>query len=192
MRKYLILLAVFLLMIWGLVSLVKTNKALKQDNERLQQNIEYYSSFGQENIVLQHTVQELEQSKDSLIQHINTIQKKLDLKPKETKEIIYTETVIHDTIVQNIPATYNFSAIVRPNDLTTIEVTRIDTTLAVIPTIYNSQTIFIQTEKRYKYKNFFSRLIHFNFGKITTNRYYIDNSNDLIQVEDTRVIDVVK
>lgn len=192
MKKYIIGLAVIILLILSIIGFYKHYTTVKEENIRLKNNIEYYSSFGQENIVLQNTIEELKNSKDSLIQHINTIQKKLDLKPKETKEIVYTETVIHDTIVETIPATYNFSATVRPNDLTTIEVTRVDTTLTVIPTIYNSQTIFIQTEKRYKYKNFFSRLIHFNFGKITTNRYYIDNSNDLIQVEDTRVIDVVK
>lgn len=168
------------------------NQKLKADNERLQTNIEYYSSFGSENIVLQNTVQELEQSKDSLIQHINQIQKELKLKPKETRTIIYNDVVIHDTIVERIPETFNFDVTVRPNDQTSIQVTRQDTLLTVIPEIYNSQTIFIQTEKRYKYKNFFSRLFHFNFGKVTTNRYYIDNSNDLIQVENTRVIDVVQ
>lgn len=167
------------------------NQKLKEDNQRLQTNIEYYSSFGSENIVLQHTVKELKESKDSLVQHINDIQKKLDLKPKETRTVFYNETVIRDTIRDTVPMTFNFEVTMRPNDLTAITVSRQDSMLTVIPDIRNSQTLFIQTEKRYKYKNFFSRLIHFNFGKVTTSRYYIDNSNDLIKVEDTRVIDVV-
>lgn len=192
MKKYIIAIIVFIVMATTIGILQNKNQKLKADNERLQTNIEYYSSFGSENIVLQNTVQELEQSKDSLIQHINQIQKELKLKPKETRTIIYNDVVIHDTIVERIPETFNFDVTVRPNDQTSIQVTRQDTLLTVIPEIYNSQTIFIQTEKRYKYKNFFSRLFHFNFGKVTTNRYYIDNSNDLIQVENTRVIDVVQ
>lgn len=191
MKKYIIISIIFIAMACTIGVLRNKNQKLKEDNQRLQTNIEYYSSFGSENIVLQHTVKELKESKDSLVQHINDIQKKLDLKPKETRTVFYNETVIRDTIRDTVPMTFNFEVTMRPNDLTAITVSRQDSMLTVIPDIRNSQTLFIQTEKRYKYKNFFSRLIHFNFGKVTTNRYYIDNSNDLIKVEDTRVIDVV-
>lgn len=192
MKKYLVLIGVFLILFGVISSLFETNRKLRKDNARLQNNIEYYSSFGSENIVLQNTIKELEQSKDSLIQNINTIQKELKLKPKETRTIIYTETVVRDTVKDTVPMTFNFEVTLKPNDLTAITVSRYDSLLTVIPEIRNSQTIFIQTEKRYKYKNFFSRLFHFNFGKVTTNRYYIDNSNELIQIEDTRIIDVVQ
>lgn len=191
MRKYIIIGLICAALLGLCIKGIKNYKALQVENKRLQTNIEYYSSFGSENIVLQHTVKELKESKDSLVQHINAIQKKLDLKPKETRTVFYNETVIRDTIRDTVPMTFNFEVTMRPNDLTAITVSRQDSMLTVIPDIRNSQTLFIQTEKRYKYKNFFSRLIHFNFGKVTTNRYYIDNSNDLIKVEDTRVIDVV-
>lgn len=172
--------------------LVHSNQKLKLENTRLQNNIEYYSALGTENIVLRNTIDELEQSKDSLVQRIMEVQKKLALKPKEIKEIVYVETVVRDTIVQTIPETYNFSVVVEPNELTSISIDRQDTTLTVIPDIRNHQTLFIQAEKRWKYKGFFRRLIHFNWKKITTNKYYINNSNDLIHIEETRIIDVVE
>lgn len=192
MKKYLILLLICISTMITMSLLVHSNQRLKLENTRLQNNIEYYSALGTENIVLRNTIDELEQSKDSLVQRIMEVQKKLALKPKEIKEIVYVETVVRDTIVQTIPETYNFSVVVEPNELTSIAIDRQDTTLTVVPDIRNHQTLFIQAEKRWKYKGFFRRLIHFNWKKITTNKYYIDNSNDLIHIEETRIIDVVE
>lgn len=168
----------------------KYNKAIAE-NERLQNNIEYYSTFGKENIVLQSTVKELKESKDSLIQEIDSIQGLLKLKPKETKTVVYTETVINDTIRDTISTSRDFHALIQPNNLTSFEVIRKDTTLTLIPDIRNSQTVFIQTESRYKYKGFFNRLIRFNFSKIKQDKYYIHNTNNLIKVEETRVVNIV-
>lgn len=192
MKKYLILLLICISSMITMSLLVHSNQKLKLENTRLQNNIEYYSALGTENIVLRNTIDELEQSKDSLVQRIMEVQKKLALKPKEIKEIVYVETVVRDTIVQTIPETYNFSVVIEPNELTSIAIDRQDTTLTVVPDIRNHQTLFIQAEKRWKYKGFFRRLIHFNWKKITTNKYYIDNSNDLIHIEETRIIDVVE
>ena len=191
-KSYLVCLCLLLMSILFSSVMLHKNKALQLENTRLQNNIEYYSALGTENIVLRNTIDELEQSKDSLVQRIMEVQRKLALKPKEIKEIVYVETVVRDTIVQTIPETYNFSVVIEPNELTSIAIDRQDTTLTVVPDIRNHQTLFIQAEKRWKYKGFFRRLIHFNWKKITTNKYYIDNSNDLIHIEETRIIDVVE
>lgn len=171
--------------------LYKKVQILESDNLRLQDNIEYYSSFGQKNIVLQNTIDELKTSNDSLVRKINMIQKDSGIKYKDLNTIVYVETLLTDTLRDTIISDRDFHTIITPNELTSIEVIREDTLLQVIPTIKNSQSLFIYTEKHYKYKSFFSRLIHLNFKKKATNVYTIHNENSLIDVTDTRVIQVI-
>jgi hypothetical protein len=48
------------------------------------------------------------------------------------------------------------------------------------------------TTKQYrnKYKNWFKRLVHFDWKKDKVNTYQIANSNDLVKVTDTRVVEI--
>lgn len=164
------------------------------ENKRLKNNIEFYENRANRhydsNVVLQHTVAELKNSKDSLIQKINSLQKELKLKPKNVKTIVYTETVLRDTLRDTISVDVNFRKVLKPNDQTAIEVIRQDSSLTVIPNIQNNQTLFIHNTYQYKYKHWFSRLIHFNFSKTQTTKYTIKNSNDLIKINDSRVINM--
>lgn len=164
------------------------------ENKRLKNNIEFYENRANRhynsNVVLQHTVAELKNSKDSLIQKINSLQKELKLKPKNVKTIVYTETVLRDTLRDTISVDVNFRKVLKPNEQTAIEVIRQDSSLTVIPNIQNNQTLFIHNTYQYKYKNWFSRLIHFNFSKTQTTKYTINNSNNLIKINDSRVINM--
>ena len=164
------------------------------ENKRLKNNIEFYENRANKhynsNVVLQHTVAELKNSKDSLIQKINSLQKELKLKPKNIKTIVYTETVLRDTLRDTISVDVNFRKVLKPNEQTAIEVIRQDSSLTVIPNIQNNQTLFIHNTYQYKYKHWFSRLIHFNFSKTQTTKYTIKNSNDLIKINDSRVINM--
>lgn len=164
------------------------------ENKRLKNNIEFYENRANRhydsNVVLQHTVAELKNSKDSLIQKINSLQKELKLKPKNIKTIVYTETVLRDTLRDTISVDVNFRKVLKPNEQTAIEVIRQDSSLTVIPNIQNNQTLFIHNTYQYKYKHWFSRLIHFNFSKTQTTKYTIKNSNDLIKINDSRVINM--
>ena len=192
-----ILLFGLVLIIFGLtISVLHTKyKNAKSESERLRTNLEFYqnkyNSSDSTNIVLQHTVAELECSKDSLIRKIDSIRGELKLKPKEVQTVVYTETVLRDTIRDTIPVTHNFSVTLHPNSQTSIEVIRADSLLTVVPDIRNEQTVFVYTEEKYKYKCWFSRLIHFNFKKIKKDKYVIKNSNDLIKTGESRVINVV-
>lgn len=192
-----ILLSGLVLIILGLATSVLHTKYKNAvaESDRLRTNLEYYqgkySSTDSANIVLKHTVAELECSKDSLVRKIDSLRHELKLKPKEVQTVVYTETVIRDTIRDTIPVTHNFSVTLHPNSQTSIEVTRADSLLTVVPDIRNEQTVFVYTEEKYKYKCWFSRLIHFNFKKIRTDKYVIENSNDLIKTGESRVINVV-
>lgn len=184
------------LLILGLATSVLYTKYKNAVNEsdRLRTNLEFYQSkCGQSdstNIVLRHTVAELSSSRDSLIQRADSLRKELKLKPKSIQTIVCTETVLRDTIRDTIPVTLNFTATVKPNSQTSIKVIRKDSSLTVIPDIRNEQTVFVYTEEKYKYKCWFSRLIHFNFKKVRTDKYVIKNSNDLIKTGESRVVNV--
>lgn len=184
------------LLILGLATSVLYTKYKNAVNEsdRLRTNLEFYQhKCGQSdstNIVLRHTVAELSSSRDSLIQRVDSLRKELKLKPKSIQTIVYTETVLRDTIRDTIPVTLNFTATVKPNSQTSIEVIRQDSSLTVIPDIRNEQTVFVYTEEKYKYKCWFSRLIHFDFKKVRTDKYVIKNSNDLIKTGESRVVNV--
>lgn len=185
-----------ILLILGLATtaLYTKYKNAVNESDRLRTNLEYYQSRYSQgdstNIVLRHTAAELSSSRDSLIRKVDSLRKELKLKPKDVQTIVYSEVFLRDTIRDTIPTTPNFVTTVEPNNQTSIKVIREDSLLTVIPDIRNEQTVFIYTEERYKYKCWFSRLIHFNFKKFRTSKYIIENSNDLIKTGESRVVNV--
>ena len=145
------------------------------------------------NNILELTIQEYKNSNDSLIKVINDQQEKLKIKDNQLRQVTSTETIIRDTIVEKIPINdTDFTIELKPNQLTTITVSRKDSIFTHTMEILNRQDLFIYTKKVYRnqYKNFFQRLIHFDFKKDKINKYQIVNSNDLINVTDTRVINI--
>lgn len=193
--KQIIVSGLILLILGSVTTVLYTKyKNAVNENDRLRTNLEYYQSRYSQgdstNIVLRHTAAELSSSRDSLIQKVGSLRKELGLKPKSVQTIVYTETVLRDTIRDTIPVTLNFTTTVKPNSQTSIEVIRQNSSLTVIPDIRNEQTVFVYTEEKYKYKCWFSRLIHFNFKKFRTDKYIIENSNDLIKTGESRVVNV--
>lgn len=161
------------------------------NNSKAWENIA--NSNNENNNTLKLTIQEYKNSNDSLIRIINDQQEKLNIKDNQLYQITSTETVIRDTIVEKIPINdTDFTIELKPNQLTTITVSRKDSILTHTMEILNRQDLFIYTKKVYRnqYKNFFQRLIHFDFKKDRINKYQIVNSNDLIKVIDTRVINI--
>ena len=143
--------------------------------------------------VLQLTVEEFKQSNDSLIKVANEQQKELKIKDKQLRQVSSVETAIRDTTVKIVPIeNKDFAIELKPNQLTTINVTRKDSVLTHTMEILNHQDLFVYEEKvwRNQYKNFFQRLIHFDFKKDKISKYQIVNSNNLIKVLDTRIINI--
>ena len=175
------------------------NKVNSLDNELANalSNSKAWENIANSNIdnnnILELTIQEYKNSNDSLIKVINDQQEKLKIKDNQLYQIASTETVIRDTIVEKIPINdTDFTIELKPNQLTTITVSRKDSIFTHTMEILNRQDLFIYTKKVYRnqYKNFFQRLIHFDFKKDKINKYQIVNSNDLIKVIDTRVINI--
>lgn len=143
--------------------------------------------------VLQLTLDDFKHTNDSLIKLSRDQQKKLKIKDNQLRQVTSTETIIRDTITEVIPSkNKDFSVELKPNQLTTIKVARKDSILSHTMEILNHQDLFVYEQKTYRrqYKNWFIRLLHFDFKKDKISKYQIINSNDLIQIIDTRIINI--
>ena len=161
----------------------------------VQNNYEYYmtksSDTEDQNRVLQLTIDDYKETKDSLINEIKTTQKKLKVKEQELKDIqLQKQEIKHDTTL--IIKSNDFNLEIKPNPLTSIIINKKDSLLTHKLSIKNSQTLFVTNKRVYKnkYKNLFVRLINFDFKKKNEIRYQIHNSNDLIQITDSRMIEL--
>lgn len=192
-----LIIIVFSLLFINNIRLQNKVNSLDKELARSMNNASTWENIANSNIdnnnTLELTIQEYKNSNDSLIKVINDQQEKLKIKDNQLYQIASTETVIRDTIVEKIPINNtDFTIELKPNQLTTITVSRKDSIFTHTMEILNRQDLFIYTKKVYRnqYKNFFQRLIHFDFKKDKVNRYQIINSNDLIKVIDTRVINI--
>lgn len=163
--------------------------------DKVSSNYEYYmnkcSNVEEQNKVLQLNIEEYKETKDSLIQEIKTTQKKLKIKDKELQQTqTQKQEIKHDTTI--IVKSNDFKLEIKPNSLTSIIINKKDSILTHTLDIKNQQTLFITNKRVYKnkYKNWFTRLLHFDWKKKNDIRYQIHNSNDLIQITDSRMIEV--
>lgn len=198
-KKYYKIIAVIVITILTAILFYQHDQLQKKNLEidRVTNNYEFYmkqtAESIQQNQVLQLTLNEYKETKDSLIQKIKATQKKLKIKEKELSQVqIQEQEIVHDTTV--VVKSNDFEVEIKPNSLTSIIISRKDTLLKHHLDIRNSQTVFVGQKKIYKrqYKNWFQRLLHFDFKKKTIYKYQIDNSNKLIKIENTRMVELSK
>ena len=184
------------LIYFGISNYTLRSKVNKLDNELgiSKSNIEYYqnalTNSKEENRVLQLDINDFKSSNDSLINELNKTKDQLKIKDSELKSVSRISTILTDTITDTITVDRDFYVELKSNELTTIKINRKEGQITCTPEIYNHQDLFIIEEKVYrnKYKNWFQRLIHFDFKKDKVENYKIINSNNCIRVLDTRVI----
>ena len=174
------------------------HKKMKATEDRLNKvysNYEFYmnaaASKEEQNKVLQFTIDDYKETNDSLINEIKITQKKLKIKEKELKQAqTQKQEIKHDTTI--IVKSNDFKMEIKPNSLTSITINKQDSILTHTLDIRNQQTLFITNKKVYKnkYKNWFIRLLNIDFKKKNDIRYQIHNSNDLIQITDSRMIEI--
>lgn len=183
----------------GLTCVWQGNKIKTQDARisQIYNNYKYYESqfnnTEKQNRVLQLTVNELKLSKDSLVQAVNKAKKELKVKDQNLKEAHVINTEMKDTTtVKIITKEVDFTKELKLNSLTTITVSRKDSILTTILDLKNQQILIVEEKKEYrnKYKNLWKRFWHFDWKRDRVQKYQIKNTNDLINVTDTRVIKV--
>lgn len=178
------------------------SKKIQVLDERLGQvknNYEYYQSLTSrlkdDNRTLQLKVIDLNSSNDSLLQTAKEVQKELKIKDKNLQQVQVINTEMKDSASVEIKTkSVDFSQKLKLNELTTITVNRKDSILTAILDLRNSQVLFVEEKKEYrnKYKNGFQRFLHFDWKKDRIRKYQIYNSNDLIKVTDTRIVEVTE
>lgn len=185
----------------GLTCVWQGNKIKTQDARisQIYNNYKYYESqfnnTEKQNRVLQLTVNELKLSKDSLVQAVNKAKKELKVKDQDLKEAHVINTEMKDTTtVKIITKEVDFTKELKLNSLTTITVSRKDSILTTILDLKNQQILIVEEKKEYrnKYKNGFVRFLHFDWKRDKVKKYSIINSNPLIKVTDTRVLEIPK
>ena len=117
-----------------------------------------------------------------------------EIKDSELKDVVVIETQVRDTDSVFIASkTIDFPPTeIKFNELTKVIISRTDSVLKSSIDIKNKQTLFVITTKQYrnKYKNWFKRFVHFDWKKYKVNTYQIANSNDLLKITDTRVVEI--
>ena len=193
-------LSVGILLAWG-ITLSKQNKKLSESLERAQNNIEAYQGSlqgsQQANNVLQLTVDELQNQNDILVQRLDSVRQQLKIKPKhlhtaatQTQVIDVNQgNAIKDSAVAVKDSIY--TDILKLNDLTTITYSITNDSVNIGLDIRNTQYLYMFTNRHYKNnKTFLQRLFTFDFKKINSYKYKIINTNDLIQTDSVKVIEI--
>ena len=176
----------------------KRIKVLDTELGQVTNNYEYYQSLTgklkEQNRTLQLSIADLNNTNDSLLQNALEVQKELKIKDKNLQQIQVINTQMKDTVTQIITKDVNFKEELKVNPLTTIIIERKDSVLTAILDLRNSQILFVEEKKQYrnKYKNGFQRFLHFDWKKDRVRKYQIQNSNSLIKVTDTRVVEVTE
>ena len=191
-------LCVGLLLCWG-ITLHNQNKKLSQSLETAQNNIEAYqgllSDSQQASNVLKLTVEQLQNSKDSVLHKLDSVRKELKIKPKQIHtaatqtqvlNVIGRKGVGGNIIVKD--SIYTDSILYNP--LTKVKYTIGNDTVNIAIDLRNEQYLYVYTKREYKNKkNFFKRLFTLDFKKVTKYKYDIVNTNDLLKSKDVRIVE---
>lgn len=196
--KAISLLSVGLLLSFS-INTYKQNKKLSESLEQSQNNVEAYQELyndsQQASSVLKLTIDQLQNSKDSVIQKLDSVRKELKLKPKQIKtaatqtqviNVIKSKGVKGDILVKDTIYTDS----IQYNPLTTVHYTIGKDTVSIGLNVENTQYLYIYTTKEYKNKkNFIKRLFTLDFKKVKKYKYKIINTNDLLKNDDVRIVE---
>ena len=191
-------LCVGLLLCWG-ITLHNQNKKLSYSLETAQNNIEAYQGLlgdsQQASNVLKLTVEQLQNSKDSILHKLDSVRKELKIKPKQIHtaatqtqvlNVIGSKGVGGNIIVKD--SIYTDSILYNP--LTKVKYTIGNDTVNIAIDLRNEQYLYVYTKREYKNKkNFFKRLFTLDFKKVTKYKYNIVNTNDLLKSKDVRIVE---
>ena len=181
------------------ITLHNQNKKLSQSLETAQNNIEAYqgllSDSQQASNVLKLTVEQLQNSKDSVLHKLDSVRKELKIKPKQIHtaatqtqvlNVIGSKGVGGNIIVKD--SIYTDSILYNP--LTKVKYTIGNDTVNIAIDLRNEQYLYVYTKREYKNKkNFFKRLFTLDFKKVTKYKYNIVNTNDLLKSKDVRIVE---
>lgn len=189
------------LSIWGGATLYNKNKKLSESLERANNNIEAYQDIANESqqacgvLVLQ--MEDLQNSKDKLIQQLDSVRDNEKIKAKELQTaatqtqtlLVNSSKEIDGDIIEILKDTI-YTDSIKYNNLTNIYYTISKDSVNISLDVKNTQYLYTYKTREYKNKkNFFKRLFTLDFKKVDRYKYKIVNTNDLIKESDIRIIE---
>ena len=180
------------------------NKKLSESLNSAQNNIEAYQGIvnnsQQANNVLRLDMSELQQQKDSAIQKLDSVMKQNKIKPKNVSLAATQMQILNVTNSKGVRGllikdsiTYRDTTYIdsiKYNDYTTVYYSINKDSVIMRLGVTNTQYLYVYSNKEYvNKKNFFKRLITFDFKKHYVYKYKIINTNDLFKESDVRVIE---
>lgn len=187
------------------IFLWKNNQRLSAGLEMAQNNIESYEGIlfdkTEQNKALVLNVQQLENSNDKLVHKLDSVIKSNKIKPSnlqtaatQTQEILVTASrgVEEESIQINTPNKH-YKDSIQFNEYTIVQYDITEDTINIGIDIKNTQYLYTYKKKEWKNKkSFLKRLFTLDFKKILKYNYKIENTNDLIQTSNVRVIEITE
>lgn len=188
-------LSVAILLSFGIFT-YKQNKKLSESLERAQNNIEAYQGSlqgsQQANNVLRLSVDELQTQNDKLTQQLDSVRKELKIKPKHLHTAA-TQTQVINVIQSKEKNDSIYKDTIQFNDLTSVAYYISKDSITIGLDIKNKQFLYVFKDRHYlNKKSFLKRLFTLDFKKVNTYKYNIVNTNDLIQTDSVRVIEITE
>ena len=187
---------------FGIISHNKAERLsdeLKIANNNIEAYQESIDETQQASTVLKLDMNKLKDYNDKLIRQIDSISNKQGVKSKEIQAAATQKQIINvnkskgvggDIITIIKDSTYSDS--LQYNPLTKVFYTIGKDSVNIRLDVENTQYLIIYKHKEYKNKkNFFKRLITFDWKKEYKYRYKIHNSNDVIKEDSLRVIEAI-
>lgn len=181
------------------------NKAnrLSQELKMANNNIEAYqdalSGAQQASGVLRLDMKKLKDYNDKLVQQLDSVRKTEKLKSKEIQVAATQKQIINvnkskgvggDIITILKDSVYKDS--LQYNNLTKVYYTIGKDSVNIKLDVQNTQYLYIYKHREYKNKkNFFKRLITFDWKKKDVYKYKIRNTNDILKEDSIRIIEAI-
>ena len=161
-----------------------------------QNNIEAYQGSlqgsQQANNVLRLSVDELQTQNDKLTQQLDSVRKELKIKPKHLHTAA-TQTQVINVIQSKEKNDSIYKDTIQFNDLTSVAYYISKDSITIGLDIKNKQFLYVFKDRHYlNKKSFLKRLFTLDFKKVNTYKYNIVNTNDLIQTDSVRVIEITE
>lgn len=188
------------------IIIYQRNDIIKKDAEigRVTNNYKAYQDLESNNRVLQLKLSDLRNSNDKMIQSLDSTRNALKLAKKDLKQASvvktsidteFTEKITRDSIktkTDSIIVNCDFTLNKQLNSETNVDIKSVGDSITVKLKIQNTQYLFVYSSKEWRNerKNWFDRLFHWDWKKDLIFRYEITNSNPLIEIQDTRIIEI--
>lgn len=177
----------------------KASRELDRVSNQVAHYQDLYMNSNAEKAVLEISGAALKYTNDRLAHKLDSIAKKRGIDISRSGSVAASistvlntrDSVVLDTVKLN--ETCDFKVSIKPNDQTVYNIELKKDTLIHEAIINNKQLLYVYPKREFKnkYNTFIRRLLRFDFKKVDMTRYYIENSNDEIVTEDTKVV-VVK